>query len=62
MLSRFNGVWLASSLFSKVDAPLGEAPFGGPGVLETVRKDLNTTLEYKTRFKKLADGRPLSEP
>lgn len=54
--SWFSGVWLAKSTFTDLSAPLGEAAFGGPAVLETVRKDLNTTLEYKCRFRPQADG------
>ena len=42
------GDWRTVSNFTEVSAPLGEVLFGGKSVFETINKDLNSALTYKT--------------
>ena len=52
----FAGKWNVSSTFKDVYAPLGVDVFGGELVYKAALKDLNSTLNYITKYKNLTDG------
>lgn len=53
---RFGGVWNTTSRSESVEAPLGVTAFGGERVYNASLQDLNTELEYLSRFKTLQNG------
>lgn len=47
----FNGQWKTTSIFSDISIPLGVEVIGGKPVYDRAIKDLNTEIEYISRFK-----------
>ncbi len=52
----FTGVWNVSSKLIDVEAPLDVDVFGGKLVYDAVKKDINSTIYYKSKFKLSNNG------
>lgn len=54
--SYFSGSWNVTYILTSVEAPCGEAFFGGEMRLQNAKADLGTALNYRSRFIQGRDG------
>jgi len=60
--SWFEGTWDSASTTKSVYAPLGVDLFGGEGMWEKANKDVDSTINYKSKFMRVPTESGVGEP